>query len=200
MQQLRRAGAGALYLLTSVMTGYWALRLMFLPLNGGPHSPWPPIMLGASILLLAGGVHAVIPRVQGVWLALLAFAIPLALCAALFQNLAARCWFFALAIALSAWIIQTIASAFKTAELVPLITSLMLAASWVPLSVNTVRLYFAPTTSNPDPIVLVLSLAPWVLILASVAAGIIVCKSPTSDGHTRRGGFGRRAGQVRGTE
>jgi len=48
MQQLRRAGAGALYLLTSVMTGYWALRLMFLPLNGGPHSPWPPIV-GAGL-------------------------------------------------------------------------------------------------------------------------------------------------------
>src|SRR5215831_4286044 len=108
MQSLKRAGTGALHLLTGVMTGYWALRLMFLPLNGGPQSWWPPIMLGASIVLLVGGVHAVIPRVQGFWLVLLAPAISLVLCAVLFQNLGARCWFFALAMALSTWIIQAI--------------------------------------------------------------------------------------------
>jgi len=57
---------------TAVVTGYWALRLMFLPLNGGPQSWWPPIMLGASILLLGGGMHVVAPQVRGVWLVLLA--------------------------------------------------------------------------------------------------------------------------------
>lgn len=180
MRSVKRAGAGALYLLTSVITGYWALRLMFLPLNGGPQSWWPPIMLGASILLLVVGVHVVVPRVQGVWLVLLALAIPLVLCAALLQSLAARCWFFALAVALSTLLVQTITSALKRRELLLPMVSLILAASWVPLSVNTLRLYFAPTTSSPDPMVLLLSLAPWVLIVASVAAGIFVCKSPTS--------------------
>jgi TPR repeat protein len=126
------------------------------------------------------GVHAVVPRVQGVWLVLLAPAIPLVLCAALFQSLAARCWFFALAVALSTLLVQTIASALKKGELLLPMVSLILAASWVPLSVNTLRLYFAPATSSPDPMVLLLSLAPWVLIVASVAAGIFVCKSPTS--------------------
>jgi hypothetical protein len=200
MQQVRRAGTGTLHLLTGVVTGYWALRLMLLPINGGPQSPWPSIMLGASILLLVAAVHAVIPRVRGVWLVLLAPAIPLVLCAVLFQSVAERCWFFALAMALSMWIIQAIASARKRAGLVFLIASLILAASWVPLSVNTLRLYFAPATSSSDPMTLVLALAPWVLIFATVVAGVVACKSPASDGAGSGGVFGHRAEHIRGTQ
>ncbi len=179
---MRRAAAGSLYVVTAAITGYSALRLMFLPLNGGTQSWWSPIMLGGSILLLGGGIHAVIPRVKGVWLALFAAALPLVLCAVIFGALPSRCWLFTLGVALSMWIIQAVTSVFKRTELAALIATLILAASWVPLSVITLRLYFSPTTSSPDPMVLIWLLAPWVLIFASVVAGFVFCKTPLSGG------------------
>ena len=189
-----------MYVVTAVITGYWALRLMFLPLNGGPQSSWPPIMLGASILLLGGGIHVVVPQVRGAWLVLFAAALPLVLCAVLFGALASRCWLFALAVAVGTWITQAVASALKRAELVALIASLILAASWVPGTVNTLRLYFSPVTSSPDPMALILSLAPWVLIFASAVAGIVLYKSPRS-GESRGGGMiGQGAKHVRGAQ
>lgn len=174
--------------MTAFITGYWALRLMFLPLNGGAQPWWPPIMLGASILLLGGGMHVVVPQVRGVWLVLFAAVLPLALCAVLFGALAFRCGFFALAVALSMWITQALASVVKRAGGLALIVSLILAVSWVPGSVNTLRLYFSPRTSSPDPTVLILLMVPWVLIIASVVAGIALCKSPKSDASGSGGG------------
>ena len=184
MQLLRRVVAGVLCVMTAVITGYWALRLMFPPVNAGPQSWWPAIMLGASILLLGGGVHTVVPPVRGAWLVLFAAAFPLVLYAVHFRALPSRCWFFALAVALSMWITQALASALKRAQYVVLITSLILAASWVPVSVNTLRFYFSPTPRSPDPMVLFSLLALWVLILESVVVGILLCKSPRS-GATR---------------
>jgi hypothetical protein len=178
---MKRTVAGGLYVVTAVITGYWALRLMFLPLNGGPQSWWPPIMLGTSILLLGSGMHVVVPQVRGVWLVLFAAVLPLALCAVLFGALAFRCVFFALVVALSMWITQALASAVSRVGGLALIVSLILAVSWVPRSVNTLRLYFSPTTSSPDPTVLIMLLVPWVLIIASVIAGITLCRSQKSD-------------------
>ena len=186
--------------MTAVVTGYWALRLMFLPLNGGPQSWWPPIMLGASILLLGGGMHVVAPQVRGVWLVLLAAVLPLALCAVLFGALAFRCGFFALVVALSMWITQSLASAVNRAGGLALIVSLILAVSWVPGSLNTLRLYFSPTTSRPDPTVLILLLVPWVFITASVIAGVALCRSPKSDASGSGGGFWHRTEHIRGAQ
>jgi hypothetical protein len=197
---MRRAVVGSLYVVTAVITGYWALRLMFLPLSGGPQSWWPPIMLGASILLLGGGMHVVVPQVRGVWLVLFAAVLPLALCAVLFGALAFRCGFFALVVALSMWITQALASPVNRVGGLALIVSLILAVSWVPGSVNTLRLYFSPTTSSPDPTVLILLLVPWVFIIASVIAGIALCRSPKSDASGSGGGFWHRNEHVGGAQ
>jgi hypothetical protein len=186
-----RIAAGILHVVTAAITGYWAVRLMFLPLNGGPQSGWPPVMLGASILLLVAGAYVVIPRITGVCLAPLALAVPMVLCAVLFEVTETRCWLFSFVVALGACIIQYAASAFRKADLVPLIASLIL---------NALRLYFAPTASSPDPMLLVLSLSPWALILASAAAGIAVLRSPTSDGSGSAGGFGHRTAHLRGIQ
>lgn len=166
--------------MTSIITGYWALRLIFLPVDGEPQSWWPAIMLGASILLLSTGIHAVVPKIRGVWLVLLAAVLPLVLFAVLFRALPLRWWFFAFAVALSMGITQVLASALERAEYLVPVTSLILAVSWVPVSVNTLRGYFSPTSSSPDPWVLYSLLALWVLILESVVVGFLFCKSPRS--------------------
>ena len=180
MQLERRVIAGGLCVLTAVITGYRALRFMYVPGNEGPQPSWPAIMLGASILLLGAGIHAVVPPVRGAWLVLFTAAFPVALWAVLFRALPLRCWFFALAVALSMWITQALASALKKAELVVLITSLILAASWVPVSVNTLRGYFSPTLRSSARVVVFPLLALWVLILESVVVGILLGKSAGS--------------------
>ncbi len=180
MQRVRQAIASGLCVLTAIITGYWALRLMSLPVNRGPQTWWPTIMLGASILLLGGGTQGVVPQVRGAWLVLFAEVCPLVLCAVLFRALPSKCWFFAFAVALSMGIIQALASALKRAEYVVLVTSLILAASWVPVSVDTLRGYFSPIPRSSGPIVLFPLLALWVLLLESVAVGILLCQSTTS--------------------
>jgi hypothetical protein len=153
---------------------------MVLPVNGDPLSGWPAIMLGASILLLGGGIHAVVPRIRRAWFVLFAGGIPVVLCAVLFRALPLRCWFLAFAVALCMGIIQALARALKRAEYVVLITSLILAASWVPVTVHTLHAYFSPTTGRPAPTALVFLLGMWVLIVESVVAGALLCKSPKS--------------------
>lgn len=199
-QHVRRAVVGVVDIVTGAITGYWALRVMFLPVNGGKQSGWPPIMLGASILLLVSCVNVVVPTVRGVYLALLALTIPLVLCGVLFEGLATRCWLFGFAVSLSTWVIRYAASSFRRTRLFPLIVSLILMTSWIPLSVNTLSLYLAPTTPSPSPRFLVLLLALWVLILASVAAGIAFCRAAKSDVSSSGGGFWHRTSHIRGAE
>jgi hypothetical protein len=180
MQLMRRAIVGGLCVLTAVISGYLALRI-FQQVNGEPRAWWTVIMLGASILLLGGGIHVVVTRVPGGWFALFAAAFPLVLCRVLFGVLPLGCWLFAFAVALSMGIIQALAGAFKGPEYVVLITSLILAASWVPVSVNTLRVYFSLTAGSPNRFVLLFLLGMWVLIFESVVAAILLCKSLGSD-------------------
>ena len=180
MQLMRRAIIGGLCVLTAVISGYWAFRLMYPPVIGGPQAWWPAFMLGASILLLGGGIQAVFPQVRRVWFVLFAGAFPLVLCAVVIGALPSRCWLIAFAVALCMGITQALAWALKKVEYVALITSLIVAASWVPVSVNTLRAYFSPTAGSPNPYVLVFLLGMWVLIFESIFAGILLCKSPRS--------------------
>lgn len=157
--------------LTAITTGYWALRLMFLPLNGGAESWWPPIMLGASILLMGSGLHVVVHQLRGVWLVLFAGALPLLLCIAVFQRVPPRGVVFALSVAFAMWIIQQLASAMNRRGSMVLVASLILAVSWVPFSINAVRSYLSPSAPVSDSAGLVFSLAPWVLIAMCVLVG-----------------------------
>jgi hypothetical protein len=190
--------AGILYVVTAFQTGYLVLYAMLQTVNGGPWSWWYPIMLGASILLLVGGVHVVAFRVKEGWLVVLAAALPLAMCGA-FGGLPLRCWVFAIAVAVVTWASLALASAFKRAAITGLIATLILAASWVPPSVRTLSVYFSAKPPDPNPVALLWLLAPWVLIVASIIAGIVLSKSSGPGAVKNGGALGQRAEHIRGT-
>jgi hypothetical protein len=178
MPLINRAIVGGLCVLTAVISGYWALKLMMVLLvNGELLFGRPAIMLGASIQLLGSGIHSVVPQVRGAWFVLIAAAAPLVLCAVAFSNIPSTCWFFAFAVALCMGITQAISRALKRAEYEILITSLILGASWAPISFDMLHAYFSRSSSLPTPILAFL-LGMWVLILESIVAGILLGKSP----------------------
>lgn len=160
---LIRWAPAALYAVTAVLTGYSALYQMLQTINGGPWSWWFPIMLGASILLLIGSFHNVAPLVRPVWLAVIAAAIPLAICS-VFGSLPLRCWVFALAVATLAWASLAVTTSVQNVSLTAFIASLMLAVSWLPVSFHTFHIYFSPYPPNADPIALLPLLILWSLI------------------------------------
>lgn len=140
---LKKLSLGTLYPVTAFMTGYMVLYLMLETIYGGPWSWWYPIMLGASILLLAGGVHVIAPRVKNRWLSAVAGVLPLIMCGA-FGALPLRCWIFAIAIAFASWAGLALASAIKRTATTGLMAALILAASWAPPSVRSLTVYFSP--------------------------------------------------------
>src|SRR5260370_11185259 len=146
---MRRLAVPSLCFVTALVTGYYSLRLIFGTVNG-ERSSWPFAMLAASILLLVAGIRFA-AHMRDVWLVLIAAAIPMLLCIALVGHLLVRCSLFALLTALSFWLLEAIASLFKRKGLLLLLASLALAISWVPFSVSIWQVYFAPTTSGPDP-------------------------------------------------
>ena len=188
---LIRYSASILFVLTAFLTGYITLYGMLQTLNGAPWFWWYPIMLGASILLLVGGVHAIAPRVKRIWLIVLAATIPLILCG-VFGGLPLRCWLFAIVVASVTWATISLASAFQRAGVTAFIASLILAAPWVTPSVHTLNVYFSPKPPNPDPRALLWMLALWVVIIASIIAGAVLSKSPRPEGldDARPGGTG----------
>ena len=127
---LKILSAGILNVVTAFLTGYMVLYVMLQTVNGGPWSWWYPIMLGASILLLVGGVHVVASGVKKGSLVALAGVLPLIMCGA-FGGLPLRCWVFAIAVALVTWAGLALASAFKRTAITGLIAAVILAASWV---------------------------------------------------------------------
>jgi hypothetical protein len=169
MKSMRRI-TGILCVLTALLTGYAALWEMLQTINGGPWSWLYPIMLGASILLLVGGVRTFAPRIGGGWLAAFAAAIPLALCAP-FGGLPLRCWIFAAVLALATWTCLAIGSAIKKAATVAFIAILVLTASWLPGTMNTFHVYFSPNPPNPNPF----SLLPLLIVWAPIFATLAVC-------------------------
>lgn len=166
--------AGILYAVTALVTGYWGLRMMFTP--GGVW--WLLSMFGAPILLLVGGVLTLFPQVKKRWLVSLAGAIPLVIWAAFLREFLWIYWTFTAAVALATWGILALASALKRNWIAGFMASLILAASWTPISVEVSVEYFSPKNTGTDPMILILVLGPWVLIIASLSAGIALSKSP----------------------
>jgi hypothetical protein len=60
--------AGVLYIVTALVSGYWEFNLTMRPLVGGPSSWWYPVTLGASVVLLVGGVLSFASQVRSAWL------------------------------------------------------------------------------------------------------------------------------------
>jgi hypothetical protein len=189
--QLRPA-AGVLYVVTALFTGYWGLRMMFTP--GGVW--WLLGMFGAPILLLVGGILTFFPQAKKKWLVSLALVIPLVIWVAFLREFLWTYWTFTAAVALVAWGILELASAPKRNWLAGFVASLILAASWIPMSVEALSEYFSPQSKGWDPTLLTLLLVPWVLIVASIIAGIALSKSPGLGAIENGGGLRQPTGHV----
>lgn len=172
---LKRWAAGFLYLVTALFTGYWGLRFTFAPAGVW----WLLTMLGAPILMLVGGVLTLFPRVKKVWLVALAGTILFVIWVAFIREFLWVYWVFAVAVVLVTWGILALASALKREWLAGFVASVILAASWAPVSVEVWVEYFSPKNPGTDQMGLILLvLVPWVLIVASLIAGVALSKSP----------------------
>jgi len=178
-QQIRRT-AGILYVVTALVSGYWASYLIGRASIGGPWSWWYVTTLGASVLLLVGGVHIVLPQVRRGWLVAIAAGISL-----LPWNLGA--WHregvtFAVVVALGSWAGLALASAWRRPSVVAFIASVVLAAWWTPASVHNVGTYFSPKPPSFDPMQLVWILVPSVLVITSLITAATSSRSPVAVG------------------
>lgn len=174
---LMRWTAGILYAVTALVTGYLGLRVMFTPSGGGRFFWWPLIMFGAPILLLVGGILTLFPQVKKRWLVALAGTILFVVWVAFVRDFSWTYWIFAVAVTLVTWGILALTSALKRNWVGGFMASLILAASWIPVSVEVLVEYFSPKPPNPDPAALLWVLAPSILAFASLIAGVASSKS-----------------------
>lgn len=176
MPQIRQA-AGVLYAVTALVSGYWELSLMLRPFIGGPWSWWYMIMLGASVLLLVGGVYTFAPQVRSGWLVALATIVPLPLWG-LFRHWSWVWLIFTITLALVAWGTLFLASTLKRASVVSLIPSVLLATWWVPASTRTLLTYLSPKPASLDPTELFWALTPCLLVILSLIAVAALSRAP----------------------
>jgi hypothetical protein len=179
MPKIRQA-AGLLYAVTALVSAYWEFSLMLRLFIGGPWSWWYMIMLGASVLLLVGGVHIVAPQIRGGWLVALAAMVPLLLWS-LFRHWSWVWLVFTLATAMIAWGTLFLAAALQKPWVVSLIASVLLAIWWVPASVRALSAYFSPKPTNLDPTELIWALTPCLLVILSLIAGAFLARTPRTD-------------------
>ena len=59
--------AGILYVATALISGYLEVSLSLRPLIGGPWSWWYAAILGASVMLLVGGVLSIASQMKSAW-------------------------------------------------------------------------------------------------------------------------------------
>jgi hypothetical protein len=160
-----------LYFVTAFVTGYWECYLLVRPINGGPWSWWYPITLGASIVLLVGGIFTIAPRTKQVWLVALALAIPLLLCSPFGWSWS--CARYAVSLALLTWGVLALASAFKQAWLVAVAASLVLASWWLRAAAYNLSGYLSPKPSSSDSMALFWVLTTSVLVITSLIVGVV---------------------------
>jgi len=158
-----KVSAGILYVVTALLIGFAAFYMMMQTVNGAPFSWWGPVILGAAILLMVAGIHAVESRIQAGWLSLIAAATPLAICTA-FHDWPLRCWIFAAILGALAWVIFKIEAAFKRGAFAAFCLSMIMAAAWLFVSVSTIHSAINALGSNAA--VLVVLAFYWVLIIA----------------------------------
>jgi hypothetical protein len=183
-----------LYGITALLCGHAALLMMMQTVNGGTPSWWGPIMLGAAILLMVAGIRAVTPRLAIVWLAAIAATGPIAICTA-FATWPLRCWIFAVALGLSAYIILKVDRTVKRGDIAALLASFLLAASWISVSLNAIRAYLSPNALKPNTVALVILLFYWVLIAGVLLRAGASVLSSASGGRARRRGTKTRGSQ-----
>jgi hypothetical protein len=171
--------AGILYSMTALLTGYAAFYMMMQTVNAGPWSQWGPVMLGAAILLMVVGVRAFVARLAAGWLAVIAAAIPLAICSA-FGTWPLRCWVFAFALGLSALAIFKVDAAVQHGDVAAFIVSLLLAVSWISTSIDTVNVYLSPNVMHTNPATLGVLCFFWALIIPTLSnSGSTIFRRPS---------------------
>lgn len=174
-----RWSAGILYSVTAILTGSAAFSMMMQTVNGGPWSWWGPVMLGAAILLMVVGIRAFATELAVGWLVAIAAATPPAICSA-FGTWPLRCWVFALAVGISAFVLFRVDAAIRHGDTAAFLASSLLAASWISVSVNTVRAYLSPNVANASLAVPAVMLFFWVLIVATLLrSGSTVFRRPS---------------------
>jgi hypothetical protein len=160
-----RGFGGVLYSGTGILTGYDSLYMMMQTVNGGAWSWWSPAMLGAAILLMIAGIHALAPRLGILWLSLVAVAIPLGIC-----SLAGEwplVWLISAAVlGLLAWAILRIEAGLRRGDVAAFSVSILMIVSWASASVNTVRSAVAASSPGSYGVVLGVLVFFWVLIIA----------------------------------
>jgi hypothetical protein len=187
VQSMRQVAAGGLYVVTALITGYRALPLVFAP-SGGLFFWWPLVMFGASILLMVGGTQTLAPRMKQRWSVAIAAAVPLIMWIAFLREFLWIFWIFAVTVTLLTWGILALASALNRNWIAGFAASLILAVSWLPISVEALVEYFSPKPPASDPTALLWLVTPNALALVSLVAGIVLCKSPTSGASSAGGG------------
>lgn len=172
---MREPTTGALYVVTAIVTGSWSVYLIGCVSIGGPSSGWYVITLGASILMLIGGIHVLLPRLRRVWLLAIALAV-----STLPWNLDG--WLSALVVTSVAWGGLAAASIIRRPAVMPLLASLILGAWWFPASV-----YSGARAASAYQ--LVFALTPSVLVLLSCTAALLEIASSTRSklGESRSG-------------
>lgn len=175
---LMRRVAGIFHVGIAIVTGYWGLQAMFSDSSGGRFFWWPVTMLGASVVLLAGGILVLFPQIKKGWLVALAGIILLVIWAALIRDFSWTYNIFAVAVTLITWGTLALASGLKRPATAPLLASLMLAVAWLPGSVIAFRAYLFPNPPARNPPALLPLLVLWVLVIASVIVGAISSRRP----------------------
>jgi len=178
-----KAVLGTLFVVTALATGYWECFLMMRQVIGAPGSAWYPLTLGASIVLLSGGILTLFPATRVVWLVAIAILIPFALCVPL--GVTWPCMVFSLATGLATWGAFALATTFNRMSLVPLFAGVALAAWWIPeFAYSIVGSARGPVSpALPD---MLFGFGVVVLVLASASAGVALLRTPRVDRHPPR--------------
>ena len=173
-----RWAAGLLYVSTGLLTGYAALYQMMQTVNGGPWSWCYPVMIAASVLVLVSGVHFTVPKLDPIWLAAIAAAIPIAVCT-FFGRIPGRCWAFAAIIAMITWACFTFIGGARRQSLPALIANGVLLTSWIPSSATTIYAYMTLNSPSMTARALLPLIVFWVFLLAAMMiSGVLFFRTP----------------------
>lgn len=150
MHQQVTKGAGLLYVVTALVSGYWGLRAMFAPVPDAPFFWLPMVIFSSPILLLVGGLLALFPQLGKKWLVALAGIILLVFWAAFFRDSSKLYLVFAAVVMLTTWGVLGLASKLGKPAVVAFIASVTLALIWLQGAVALFRstLSVIPPVSN----------------------------------------------------
>ena len=180
---LTKRSVGGLYIVTSLLTGYWEFSIMMQTTIGRPWSWWYPVAFGASILLLLGGISTVFSRVRKEWTLILTFIVVMVFCAFIgcWAYWTWLCTGYVSGMTLIVWSALTLAGTVNKSWLVPFISSVVLASWWVRGVINDFYLFLSPKPPSTDATAILLELVPCILVAACLVAALVVREPSHAD-------------------